>query len=356
LEESIALHREALVFRPAPHPDRSQSLNNLAAVLWTQFEQKGRPGDLEESIALNREALVLFPAPHPQRSLSLNNLATTLWTQFKQKGQLRDLEESIALHHEALVLRPVPHPDRSQSLNNLANALEDQFKQKGKLRDLDESITLHCEALALTPVPHPDRSQLLHNLATTLLTRFEQTSKPSDLEQSMLHFSTASQYETASVLQKFDISRQWACHAVFAHHPSALQAYQNAISLLPHLASLDLSLQKRHKALSRAWGLANEACGYAIRVGNPDKAVEFLSAGRAVFWAQAMQLRTPFDKLQSTAPQLANKLRAISSALESVSHLSTFQHISSQPARDLEKEATHYRLLAKDWNDALDEV
>jgi tetratricopeptide (TPR) repeat protein len=359
LEESVALHREALILIPAPHPHQSRSLNNLANALGSRFKQKGQPSDLEESIALYRKALVLRPVPHPNRSSSLNNLAIALRIRFGQKGELIDLEESIALHHEALILRPAPHPDRPSSLNNLASALWRRFEQKGEFGDLDKSIALYREAVTFLPEFHPNRSGSLNNLAVVLWKRFEQKGEFCDLEESMLHFSDASQYATASALQQFDVSRRWAHYAISAHHPSALEAYQHTINLLPHLASLDLNLQQRHKALSRARGLTSEACAYASQVGDFDKAVEFLSAGRAVFWAQALQLRTPFDELHSVKPELADKLRAIARALELASSLyDDFRPLqsNSQHVRDLEKEARRCRLLKEDWNCTLDEA
>jgi tetratricopeptide (TPR) repeat protein len=362
LEESIALHRQALVLRPEPHPERSLALNNLALALWTQFQQKGDPGDLEESIALQRKALVLSPAPHPLRPVSLNNLANALQNQFEQKGKLSDLsdlEESIALHREALILKPAPHPLRCSSLSNLAHVLWIQFQMKGEPGDLEEAIALYYEALDLFPTPHPRRFASLCGLAIALWSQFKQKGEICDLEESMLHFSIASQYETASILKQFDTSQLWAQCAISAHHSSALRAYQNTINLLPCLASLDLNLQKRQKALSRARGLASEACAYAIQVGDFDKAVEFLSAGRAVFWAQALQLRTPLDELHSAAPQLADKLRAISRALElASSSYDNFPSLrsDSQQIRDLEKEARRCRVLNEEWNHALVEV
>jgi hypothetical protein len=83
----------------------------------------GQIKDVDEAIALHREALGLRPAPHPNRSDSLNNLAAVLETRFDQTGQIEDVDEAIALHQEALRLRLAPHPNRSGSLHNLANVL-----------------------------------------------------------------------------------------------------------------------------------------------------------------------------------------------------------------------------------------
>jgi hypothetical protein len=185
LDEAISLHREALLVRPAPHPDRSTSLNNLANALQTSFEQRGASNDLDEAISLHREALLLSPAPHPDRSASLNNLAAALQTCFEQRGTSNDLDEAISLHREALLLRPGPHPDRSASLNNLANGLQTRFAQQGASNDLDEAIFLYQEALLLRPPPHPYRSRSLNNLASALQTRFEQRGASNDLDEAI---------------------------------------------------------------------------------------------------------------------------------------------------------------------------
>ncbi|KAJ6553714.1 hypothetical protein DFH09DRAFT_1366096 [Mycena vulgaris] len=358
LEESIAFHQQALELRPGSHPNRSGSLNNLASALSTRFEQTGQLADLEESIAFHRQALELRPGSHPNRSGSLNNLANALSRRFEQTGQLADLEESIAFHRQALELFPGSHPNRSSSLNNLASALSTRFEQTGQLADLEESIAFHRQALELRPGSHPDRSGSLNNLANALSTRFEQTGQLADLDESMMCFRGASAHETSSVIARFRYSRHWARKAASFHHSSAMEAYQSSIDLLPRLASLDLHIRKRHEALSRSRGLACDACSHAIQEDQFDKAVEFLSAGRTVFWTQALQLRTPLDELHSVAPHLALKLRTISNALEAPSAHDGSQAMqdSLKHIMDLEQEATRRRILNKDWNDTLEVV
>jgi hypothetical protein len=66
---------------------------------------------LIEAISLSREALSLRPAGHPRRSISCNNLASLLQTLFDQTGQVALLAEAIDLHREALSLHPAGHPD-----------------------------------------------------------------------------------------------------------------------------------------------------------------------------------------------------------------------------------------------------
>ena len=71
LEEEITAFRHGL--EAVPHPDRAKSLDNIAAALVTRYKQRGASNDLDEAISLHREALLLRPAPHPDRSVSLNN-------------------------------------------------------------------------------------------------------------------------------------------------------------------------------------------------------------------------------------------------------------------------------------------
>ena len=54
-------------------------------------------GDIEEAIVLGREALKLRPQGHPDRLTSLNNLAVVLSTRYNQLEAMDDLDEAIVL-------------------------------------------------------------------------------------------------------------------------------------------------------------------------------------------------------------------------------------------------------------------
>ena len=352
--KAISLHRDALEQRPPPHPDRSDSLNNLAALLRTRFEQSGQSKDLDEAISLHRDAITLRLA-HSERPMSLNNLANALNARFIQSGQPGDLDEAILLHREALGLRPVPHPDRSLFLNNFANVLSTRFDQSGQCKDLDEAISSCRGALELQAASHVRRSGFLNNLASFLNTRFSQsgrredldeaitviyksldarvsihdpqtcftsinlgktfmnmyshTRQSEDLDKAMEAFRVAVNCETAPAFLRFRSAKLWASHADASGHQSALEAYQAAIELLPRLAMLGLDVLSRQQALaSGSDGLARDAAACAIRSYQYGKAVELLEAGRAVFWSQALRLRTSVSDLHDVAPALAEQL------------------------------------------------
>ncbi|KIM82633.1 hypothetical protein PILCRDRAFT_70495, partial [Piloderma croceum F 1598] len=396
LNSAISFHREALKLRAAPHPDRSRSLDNLANALRTRFDQSGQLEDLDSAISFHQEALELFPAPHPRRSSSLNNLAIALNTRFDQSGQREDLDSSISFHREALELFPAPHPHRSGSLDNLANALRTRFDQSGQREDLDSAISFHREALELRAAPHPHRSSSLNNLAGVLKTRFNQSGQREDLDkainmfyealdelvsghpdictcssnlgqtlmnaysttneslyldEAMAAFQMAVMCETGPASLCFRVAKTWARHAD-SRHKSALDAYQAAINLLPRLAMLGLNLQSRQQALTSGTdGLARNAAACAIRSGQYDKAIELLEEGRAIFWSQALRLRTPMMDLRGVAPILEDKLIRISLALEQGSLRDASRHLSDSPQKvmSMEKEASHFRCLNDEW-------
>ncbi|KAF8962316.1 CHAT domain-containing protein [Flammula alnicola] len=381
LEEAISLHRQALELRPSPHLDRSGSLNNLASALLIRFEQGGQRSDLDEAISLHRQALELLPSPHPDRSASLNNLANALWTRFRQGGQRSDLDEAISLHRQALKLQLSPHPLRSGSLNNLASALSTRFEQGGQRSDLDEAISLHRQALELRPSPHPDRSGSLNNLASALSTQFEQGGQRSDLDEAISAHKQAlelqpsphplrsrSFFALGNVLVHAHSSTDRNSHfleqAMYSfsadnhQHIRAIDAYEAALQALPQLAALSFDLQSRQEALSaRSDGLARDASRCAIRTGDLVKAIEFLEAGRSIFWSQSLSLRSPFDQLHDIEPQLADKLRHIADALELGSHRDISADISDNRKKlSLDQEAFRLNRLNEEWANGIDEV
>ena len=358
LDEAISLHREALGLRAAPHPDRSRSLNNLAICAFTRFGQSGQREDLDEAISLHREALGLLPAPHPDRSSSLNNLAIVLSTRFGQSGQREDLDEAISLHREALGLRAAPHPDRSDSLNNLAIVLSTRFNQSGQHEDLDDAINAHEQSLHALVGGHPSTCGMSTNLAKTLSDAYLHTHQLTYLDKAIAAFRVAVNCESAPASERFHAAKLWVRKAD-PDHESALEAYRAAIQLLPRLAMHGLDLHSRHKALtSGSDGLSRGAAACAIRSGLYHEAVELLEEGRAVFWSQALQLRTPMDDLRTVAPHLEQELKRLSFELEQGSLRDVSRNLSdtSKNGMSPEQEAVHFRRLNDKWIAAVEEV
>jgi hypothetical protein len=133
------------------------------------------------------------------------------------------------------------------------------------------------------------------------------------------------------------------------------------LEALPQLAALSFDIQSRQEALTDGSdGLARDASSCAIGAGSLDKAIEFLEAGRTIFWSQALSLRTPLDKIHDIAPELADQLRNIATALELGSHRNIFSETVSSSDNctkiEMEEEVSRMHRLGKEWSRGIDEV
>ena len=131
------MHREALLLRPSPHPNRSESLINLAYGLQTCFEQRGASNDLDEAISLLTQANFVRSAHHPLHSDQLKRLAIALRIRFDDGHLLHDITEAISLY-EQLLDCPFDDPNRSWSLEHLPAALRERRALIGDHGDIVE--------------------------------------------------------------------------------------------------------------------------------------------------------------------------------------------------------------------------
>jgi hypothetical protein len=179
------------------------------------------------------------------------------------------------------------------------------------------------------------------------------------VEKAMASYRDAVTCQSASVSLRFGAARSWARYADECSHKSAMDAYQAAVELLPGLAMLGSALPARQQALtSGSDGLARNAAACAIRSGWYNKAVELLEEGRAIFWSQALELRTPMTHLHEVAPVLENRLKSLSLALEQGSLRDTSRSPIDRPQKliSMEQEARHFRRLNTEWLETLAEV
>ena len=350
LEDSITLLRKASEIKSDP-----DTLVCLGAAL----RRRNLPHDLEETISIHRAALDLTPPLHPRRYFTLQNLGFSLVRVTPFGAPLQDIEDAIQILREAVELAPIGI-NRRISLGHLAFALHSRYVATGEknIEDLKEAIKLQQEVVNSLPVKHPVFSTY-RNLSLHLMRLHSATNDPATLNAAMDAYRTASTCDAGSMLEQFSAAKIWANDADGCH-PSALEAYSHAIALLPRIAALDTHLDARQTVLSRSEGLAGAAASCAIREGKLEKAVEFLESGRAVFWSQALRLRTPLDELERKAPALAKRLRSVSRELERGSFRvpSNADDTPWQLSVTMEQDtlSTHLRHLNQDWADGVNEA
>ncbi|KAI0083490.1 CHAT domain-containing protein [Irpex rosettiformis] len=371
LERAIALQSRSVDLTPDGHPSKPAYLNNAGLSLQTRFTRLGDFADLERAIVLYTRAVGLTLDGHTGKPAWLNNLANSLQDRYLQTRDAKDLEEAITHQFQAGELTPDGHPDKPNWLNNLGRQLHTRFEQSGNLDDLDQAITHKTTAVTLTPEGHHYKPTLLRNLSNSLHERFKRVGDVLDLEEAIkcstrsveltpenhakraknlrclgiLFFTRlrsphahaddatramealleAMQHLTSHPLERLLASSLYA-HLLteFSHlfttppRLSLLEAWKHAISLIPQCIWLGNNVRGRYTSeeLSAVRVVTNDAATAAITAGEYGLALEWLETGRAVVWSQVLQLHTPLDDLQRLHPQLAERFRHVSHALQ----------------------------------------
>ncbi|EJD00495.1 uncharacterized protein FOMMEDRAFT_159198 [Fomitiporia mediterranea MF3/22] len=284
--------------------------------LKSRFVQRKQLEDIEEAILHHRAALELRPYGHTKRCISLSHLAAALYDYF---------DEAVSLLQEAVALEPVGQPHRPDTLNRLARCFLYRFKSLGQKDDLNKATSRARNALDLCPKDHPHCSELLRTLAESLHIRFQKEHGEGNLEKSMYLFKRAATHKFSGTLLRLHAAHHWAVAAHTNNHHSTLSAYHEATSLLQHALTISPTLEMQHEFLTTDYTngmLVLNAAAYAIKIGELEKAVEFLEQGRALLWSQMRSFRGPLDRLAEVDKPLAENFADVSRRLETLATVS----------------------------------
>ncbi|EIN09576.1 hypothetical protein PUNSTDRAFT_101453 [Punctularia strigosozonata HHB-11173 SS5] len=313
LAEAIDMCRESLALRHEPGPDRGMSLSNLASALREHYEYYGDTDSLTEAIALHREAVTLFSGERvPNRYQALHNLTNALSAYHERYRDPTTFAEIVDLRREILSFHPEGHPERDRPLSTLASTLKERHQHYGDSDSLMEAIKLDRQAVALCPTGHPYRAMHLNNLANALASDFDSSDDIENLNEAIMLYREA----ISVYLQRFErmlpLGGAGTNASVELLH-SLLDAYDQTIKLMPHIALVGLDPVQRLSSLEGAQWIAVNAAVRALHIDQVPRAIELLEQGRAVFWSQALRLRTQFDELPSG---MSRKLMDLAKVLE----------------------------------------
>jgi tetratricopeptide (TPR) repeat protein len=329
-------------------------LGNLGGVLVTRFDRRGDINDITRAINLYHDMLTLHPPGNPRRGTTLNNFAIALKTRYDKLRIGKDLNEAIDLSRESLQLTPLDDPERHVNLFNLSSALCSRFMHTRKNEDIEEAINLCQESLAALPLLHPDRSFIYMRLQETYLSRYRILHDPADLLLAVENFRLASRHPTQGFPWRISEAIDWAHQAEVYQHESALEAYQMCFELFDSHVMTRSSIISRREAASAFRGaksLPVDAASCAIRSGNLRQAVELVEQGRGQQWSLASRLRIPLEDLESTSPQLAQRLSELSKRLSD-----TQSSAVSTDRAAADRAAIEYRKVTRQWEAAVAEV
>jgi CHAT domain-containing protein/tetratricopeptide (TPR) repeat protein len=364
IEEAIAAGREAVI-RATDQHDRSICQSRLDQLLLYRFEHGGRSADVDEAVELARRALSATPPGAPPRANRLSQLAVALSKRHLRTSDPADADESITLAREAVAaLRPGHEPSRYWlGLTDSLRAGFDRHPEPAARRaELDEAVDAARQAIA-TAIHPDDRHSAQVGLACALVLRSHNGGPPDDLDEavgagwaalddvpSARHAARAwnilaelllTRYERDEdeddLVAALDLQAQTMAAptapgairlgaarlralaiAVAADPASAVDAYTEAVELLPLLAWRGVSRADRGALLERhAARLASDAAACALEAGRPEHALRLLEQARAVVWSQLLDVRTDLDGLAAVAPELAAELARCRGVLDS---------------------------------------
>jgi tetratricopeptide (TPR) repeat protein len=325
--------------------DRSQHFHCLAEAfkLWESLQQDTIP------VAYCCDHLLL--------------LAKAYRIRFHQSGLRSDLGLALKADYQALDLCPTGHRLRYMPLTAVAEdlALRQRVSDTAEHTDLERALQMQNEAVKELGGGHPDHSRMITSLATLLLiphTPYTDCMQGLALLVNMLQHLHSDVYrcviDLVPVLEDVEIHLASDWHGGDHVRKECLDLYQAVINLLPRLASLDMGLTRRIQVLTQARDIATRASSHAVKLSQFDRAVELLEAGRAVFWAQHLRLRTCFDSLDS---DVAKELRDVSHRLEVPPGANIVPDLDDNVARArMERAMSERRRLSVRFDDLIGQV
>ncbi|MEU4240910.1 hypothetical protein [Actinoplanes sp. NPDC026619] len=357
-QDTTALDEAATLSRTVVAANRDPSfLIQLANVLSTLYHLRGVQEDLDEAIALVGEAIESAGPDHPGSPIRLGELATLRTMRYLRTKDPADHREALRCARAALDLVPPGSQNQPRHLSVLFAVWLAAPDEDGAAAELDRLIEM------APAVADPHWPALLHYLGVALHRRHRRLGDPADLDRAidllrMLldqpRLDDAQVIGTRTELGEALMRRNGAgdraaaielwreasepAHgnadrrieallfrtAGLADDPAAqLPLLRQALDLLAELCWHGSPRADQQRALSRWSGLAGEAAAVALDNHSPDTAVELLEQGRAVLWARLLDDRTILDAVARVAPTLADRMRAVSAALDATGELAT---------------------------------
>ncbi|MGI5243005.1 CHAT domain-containing protein [Dactylosporangium sp. CA-139066] len=349
LDEAIRLGRDAADATPPDRPDRASLLGNLGVAWRSRFRHTGDPADLDQAVRAGQEALEHTAPDDADRWRRQSNAGLALLDRFGVTGDRDDLDAAVALKREALAACPADHADRFGLLSTLGLAL----RRRGGPGELNRAIDLIREAVAGAPADAPSRAGYATNLGFALKDRFDATGQRADLDEAVACWRAAAAAGNGPIEVRVRAAHAWGTAAAqVSDAPSATDGFATAVRLLPLLTWPGLDREVRERQLTAWPGIGSDAAAWAIRSGDPCRAVELLEQGRSIMWSQAFQTRGDFAELHATAPELGRRLDEVRSALD-----------SPRPAHSGELErgvredgARSHRRLVEQWDALVEQV
>ncbi|MFF9091307.1 hypothetical protein ACF1BE_34100, partial [Streptomyces sp. NPDC014991] len=315
LVEGLEVIDRALALPGESDVDRALQLFNKSALVAVRYELNNDAEDTDLQIELCREAVELLPDGHPKKGMYRTNLISAHLQRYRRTGHEDDLEATLRAGEVPLAEIPADHPRRLRLLSNTALALLGSVEDSSDEARLRRTVELLTEALTFTAEGQPLDAMLRVNRGTGL----RHSRRTEDVERALRDWCTAARNDAASPSIRLTAATAWARRsAELGRWDDAVAAYGLAVVLLTSVAGLQLEPADQEARQTNWAPVASEAVAAALEVGDPDRALELLAAGRCVQWNHQLRNAGEFALLADSRPDLAAEIERTSAALKGV--------------------------------------
>ncbi|KAG8734697.1 hypothetical protein FRC10_011528 [Ceratobasidium sp. 414] len=332
---------------PQGHPSRPIRLSSLSAAYFTRSDYFGGISDLDFAISSMTEALSLTHEAHPIRPLRFHNLGISYKTRFKRFGVLEDLDKQFFYLEQAVSHAPDGHSELPLFLVHLGHGYLDRYEHLGELPNLDMAIRYCSRAAQLASDRNSSKPEILMCLSSALHYRFRHSGSTIYLVGAIRYVKEAALSNNGPPLTRFNAACNWAKLTCMYGLPSPLEAYRQAITIIPQVIWIGSTADRRYEVVAPINDEVITAASLAAYFEEFGLAMQWLEEGRSIVWNQLLQLRTPLDQLATVDAPLAEELEQATQALQQVSSMGVLSAESLSDQSALEEVAQRQRRLAE---------
>jgi hypothetical protein len=400
LEEASQLYHYAIGKISKASPWRPMIITSLAQSFGLRFRETGDISELDRAIDLDKEAVATFHPSTLNNAISTMQMVSHLCLRFEVLHCSDDLKTAIGTAEELLRSLPNSDIDRPELIHILAKARLLHAIDSGSLGNIDLAIeqllfiknnvsgsligpetlrtlaachlvkfrqsliidhAIHArnainEVLEAVTEDHYERFDCLIDAAELYM---EHGTPYYSLDVAIKHLSDAlknshrdvrSKIRGANrVLIKLEIGKQ----DIFATKSSTslklLDVIASAVLLLPRIAFFGIHPHSRLQSLQAGQNIAMTGASLSLNLSFPEKALEIMEQGRAIFWTHTLRLRSPFDEIPG---ELRDRLISLARRLEKVANVSE----NSTDQQSVEREIAQRRKESHEFNLLVEQV
>jgi tetratricopeptide (TPR) repeat protein len=355
LDQALQLRRHTIaVTQPS---DRLYYRAALALVshLCTRFEILHFPKDLEEAVSLAEQLLASAPISAVREPAIIHEASKALLLRGQYNRDLTDIDRVLREITESRekLLNSVYGPGsfRTLAMSHLA-----KFRLT---RDSNQAVSAQRTILSIlesVPRSHYERYECLVHIAEIFI---ESGTPFQDISVAFEYLTEALVDDRRDVRSKLRGAKHFLGIVETKHKDifatqsqvstQLLEIYTSAIALLPRIAFLGIHFHSRLQALAAGQATALTGASLAMNLSLPERALEILEQGRAVFWTHTLRLRSSFD---SVPEDKRERLLALARKLEKVSNIVNV----TGKTELIELETAERRKQSEEFNVLLEEV